>query len=351
MSCVDPHAARDAGGEPMVGARIFSLVFFASTVVIAAAPLGVNDAVASPVNPMFTGAARGARADQGQGQKPDEARSTVGSASEAQQPTGPSGACAGDMVEVSGEYCPDIEQPCLRWLPEEPATPKRCAEFAPSSACKASTQKKHFCIDRYEFPNKSGERPIVMKSWQQAADTCKARGKRLCGESEWTLACEGAQRLPYPYGLKRDANACNIDKPRADVDEKALADPRRQRAEVSRLWQGEPSGARAQCSSPYGVMDMTGNVDEWVVNEGGSMTANPFKSGLKGGYWGPVRDRCRPMTTVHGPDFSFYQIGFRCCGDAPGAAAAPGTTKPAPAGPPGKTVPSTNPAPSGTVGS
>ena len=57
---------------------------------------------------------------------------------------------------------------------------------------------------------------------------------------------------------------------------------------------------------------MTGNVDEWVVNESGK----PFKSGSKGGYWGPVRARCRPMTTGHAENFPFYQTGFRCCADA-----------------------------------
>jgi sulfatase modifying factor 1 len=45
---------------------------------------------------------------------------------------------------------------------------------------------------------------------------------------------------------------------------------------------------------------------------------------LKGGYWGPVRDRCRPMTIAHDENFAFYQIGFRCCSEA----SAP-TTQPA----------------------
>lgn len=34
---------------------------------------------------------------------------------------------------------------------------------------------------------------------------------------------------------------------------------------------------------------------------------------LKGGYWGPVRTRCRPATRAHGPEHAFYQQGFRCC--------------------------------------
>lgn len=221
------------------------------------------------------------------------------------------GACPAGMIEVLGDYCPSLEQRCVAWKDPEGVFPRRCAEFAPSERCATKAVKKHFCVDRFEFPNKQGEQPTVMKSFIEAEQTCKGLGKRLCGGSEWTLACEGRKHLPYPYGVKRDASACNIDKPHPNANEKALADPRTRDAEVARLWQGEPSGARAGCVSSYGVHDMTGNVDEWVVNEGGK----PFRSGLKGGYWGPVRDRCRPMTTVHGPEFSYYQVGFRCCAD------------------------------------
>ena len=73
-----------------------------------------------------------------------------------------------------------------------------------------------------------------MKTWYEAQDACQAQGKRLCGDSEWTLACEGQERLPYPYGYDRDAEACNIDKPHPDVNEKAhrLDDPKGRDAEV-----------------------------------------------------------------------------------------------------------------------
>jgi len=260
-------------------------------------------------------------------------------------PIAPSANCGENQVEVEGDYCPAVEQTCLRWMDPETTVPRRCAEFAPTGKCQGKTIRKHFCIDRFEYPNKAGEKPVVMKTWYEAADACKAQGKRLCGDSEWTLACEGQERLPYPYGYERNSEACNIDKPHPDVNEKALANPLTRDAEVARLWQGENSGTRESCVSPYGVFDMTGNVDEWVVNESGM----PYKSGLKGGYWGPVRDRCRPMTTAHYENFVFYQIGFRCCGDVKndGAtnAAAPAVTAPA-----GK-VPSTNPAPAGLAGS
>lgn len=221
-------------------------------------------------------------------------------------PTAPA-ACPSNMIEVEGEHCPDVEQECIRWVSKKKL---RCAEFAPTTECPTATVHEHFCIDKYEYPNREGENPTVMKNWLEARVVCQNEGKRLCTESEWTLACEGPDRLAYPYGQARDNTACNIDKPSIQVNEDALAKPGpRRTAEVKRLWQGEPSGSRERCKSPFGVYDMTGNVDEWTVNE----TGKPHRSALKGGYWSWVRGRCRPATLGHAEDFRYYQIGFRCC--------------------------------------
>jgi len=226
-------------------------------------------------------------------------------------------ACSPDMVDVEGEYCPYLEQQCLHWLDSE--TKLQCAEFqkAPSGGrCTLPTQHKHFCIDRYEWPNRLGVLPTYMASWTEAKASCESIGKRLCSDTEWTLACEGPERQPYPYGdgYQRDDRACNIDKPYILPDAVRVFDPKTQADELARLDQREPSGSRVACVSPYGVRDMVGNVDEWVVNV--SQSGWPHMSGLKGGYWGPVRTRCRPMTTAHDEQFRYYQIGFRCCGDA-----------------------------------
>lgn len=226
-------------------------------------------------------------------------------------------ACPSNMVEVEGDYCPYVEQKCARWL--DPATKLQCAEFEkPASAghCFMKTERKRFCIDRYEWPNKAGELPQSMASWNDAKASCESLGKRLCSDTEWTLACEGPERHPYPYGngYARDDGACNMDKPYVWPNPERVYDPATSAQEVARLNQREPSGARASCVSPYGVHDMTGNVDEWVVNV--SQFGQPYESGLKGGYWGPVRTRCRPMTTGHEQSFRYYQTGFRCCGSA-----------------------------------
>jgi formylglycine-generating enzyme required for sulfatase activity len=163
----------------------------------------------------------------------------------------------------------------------------------------------------------------VAVNWDEARNECAGAGKRLCYDQEWTLACEGKERLPYPYGYVRNPEACNIDRPYIAPDNDRYADPKTREEEVARLDQRDPSGAREGCVSPYGVHDMTGNVDEWVVNEKGKVDDKPYRSGLKGGYWGPVRDRCRPITTDHNPWHTGYQIGFRCCSDTNAATLGP----------------------------
>ena len=70
---------------------------------------------------------------------------------------GPSGNCGDNQVEVDGDYCPALEQKCIRWMDPETTIPRRCSEFAPTGKCQGKTIKKHFCIDKYEYPNKVGE--------------------------------------------------------------------------------------------------------------------------------------------------------------------------------------------------
>ncbi len=219
-------------------------------------------------------------------------------------------ACPANMLEVDGEYCPVLEQICEEYLSEKR---DRCAKFRPSSRCLLPTVRKNYCIDRFEYPNQANVKPTVGVNFEEAAQICAAEGKRLCTAEEWTLACEGNERTPYPSAFERDPSACNYDRDYIMPDDAAYQNPATRHAEIARLSQSEPSGSRERCKSTYGVFDMTGNVDEWVVNGAGSVNGPEYSSGLKGGYWGPVRNRCRPMTTDHNHWHHGYQIGFRCC--------------------------------------
>jgi hypothetical protein len=224
--------------------------------------------------------------------------------------------CGADMLLIDGVYCPFVGHTCKHFLIEERDV---CDVFSPDVMCEGRLERRRFCIDRYEYPNLEGVLPVVMVDYNDAVRACSVEGKRLCDLQEWEFACEGNAMWPYPYGIDRDKTACNIDKTWLEPDLNAFSDPWKISSEVARLDQRVPSGSMDRCISSFGVRDMTGNVDEWVENKRGGRTEKPYRSTLKGGYWGPIRARCRPITSTHNEWFSFYQVGFRCCRDAPGS--------------------------------
>ena len=224
-------------------------------------------------------------------------------------------ACGDGMVLVDGIYCPYVGHTCTKFLIEERDV---CERYAPEVLCEGRLQHRRFCVDVFEYPNLEGVVPVVMVDWDDARRACAVEGKRLCTTGEWEFACEGPQMWPYPYGTERDPTACNIDRDYTLPEMEAFSDPWKISAEVERLDRRVASGSRPRCISPFGVRDLTGNVDEWVENLEGKVDDKPYRSALKGGYWGPIRARCRPMTSTHNQWFSFYQVGFRCCRDARG---------------------------------
>jgi hypothetical protein len=222
--------------------------------------------------------------------------------------------CPEDMVLVRGEHCNEVDEPCLRWADNDRG---QCLQFAERSRCIGQRMAVNVCMDRYEWPNQRGALPSVMVTFDTAEALCAARGRRLCTEDEWAFACSGEELLPYPYGRERSADACTIDL-FARAPNKLLlhsSSTTVRAAEVERIYMASPSGTRPRCRSPFGLYDLTGNVDEWVR----STRSFGQYSALMGGFWGRVRNRCRAVTRAHGPRFSYYQIGFRCCADAAGA--------------------------------
>jgi hypothetical protein len=239
-------------------------------------------------------------------------------------------ACPGEMVLVDGEYCPNVQHVCVKWMdPPGQYGNIRCAEYKQPSTCEGPKEHRRFCIDREEYVAPGDALPMVHASWTKANETCTSLGKRLCLESEWQFACEGEEMRPYPYGWKRDSSACNIDQMHLGKPEEGLNDLRR------------PVTDDPRCVSPFGVHNMTGNVDEWAVREG---QAAPYRSALRGGWWLPGRNRCRAATLGHAENYSGPQVGFRCCKDADSTSATPFT----PSSPSPATTPSSTPTPTST---
>jgi sulfatase modifying factor 1 len=211
-------------------------------------------------------------------------------------------ACPAEMALVDGSYCTDVRQDCNRWLDDEALPFARCAEYSHRSRCVGKRVSLRFCIDRQEYTPPGQKLPLNQASFEIASKTCKSLGKRICTDNEWTFACEGEDMLPYPYGYERKA-VCNQD--RMDLFEK---NPHMQVLRDLR----EPADAHPECVSPFGAENMTGNMDEPTAREGFEKNA-PFRNALKGGWWMPSRNRCRPATTAHDDNFRDIQIGVRCC--------------------------------------
>jgi sulfatase modifying factor 1 len=115
------------------------------------------------------------------------------------------------MVLVDGKRCTSVRQDCVEWLDVRGSPLARCARFAPS-VCTGERVHERFCIDRDEYVAQGQTLPSGDASWTDARATCESEGKRLCRESEWELACEGEEALPYPTGYARDSKACNFDR-------------------------------------------------------------------------------------------------------------------------------------------
>ena len=200
------------------------------------------------------------------------------------------------MAYVHTSFCPDVERHCLDMEHEETNHLEICHAFAHEQRCRTDEHDIAFCADRYEYPNKKGGHLVWMLDWYQAQATCESKGKRLCSAPlEWT----GRLRRPRPhaislYGWERDHDKCNIDNfyidPRKPAPWRSSSstskDPEIAFKELVRLDESVPSGSMETCKSGFGVYDMPGNVDEWVINDGPPHEKSKF-AGLKGGGLGP----------------------------------------------------------------
>ncbi len=182
------------------------------------------------------------------------------------------------------------------YMDKYPVTNKQYLEFCQETG---HTSPKHWkdSAPGTEILN----HPVCCVNQEDALAYAKWKGKRLPVEAEWEKAARGTDGRLFPWGDEFDPEACCWNR---SGDNNLTTDP----------VDAHPAGA-----SPYGIMDMAGNLFEWCsdgpADDSQLDRAVKYSAFLKGGAWITTeRLDLRPAARgnsghINNPS-SFY--GFRC---------------------------------------
>jgi len=172
------------------------------------------------------------------------------------------------------------------------------------------------------------DHPVNCVTFDEATKFCAWQNKRLPTEAEFELAERGPNARPFPWGdtppEPRHVNAC---------DASCVREEAKLGSNFTSLWQDTggddgwpftaPVGSYPDGASPYGALDMSGNVEEWVndawgvVGSSGGMGTIPGDYVVRGGSWdlSTIDAFAATRRSAASRDMRAAWLGFRCARD------------------------------------
>lgn len=197
-----------------------------------------------------------------------------------------------------GSLTGDIDEKPVRtiflksfWIDKTEVTQEMYAQ------CTAEGCEKPIC------KNDSENFPVVCIDWASAKAYCEWADRRLPSEAEWEKAARGSDGRTYPWG---DEEATCVYAVMDDGGGNGCG-------QGNSAW---AVGSKPLGVSPYGALDMAGNVWEWV-EDWDLYAVNGAGRVLKGGgyYSIPSTVRSAKREVLHLPIDKVDSLGFRCATD------------------------------------
>jgi len=198
------------------------------------------------------------------------------------------------------------------WIDQTEVTNGMYALCVQAGSCQLPTASSSYTRNDYYGNPQYDNYPVIYVDWNDAQAYCSWADARLPSEAEWEKAARGMNASIYPWG--DNDPTCTL----ANLDPYLRNDC---------LGDTSVVGSYLSGASPYGALDMAGNVWEWVADwyskiyYSQSPSSNPtgpvsgqyrvFRGGSFGNDGGFSRSAFRGGGRYL-PTFSEWDVGFRC---------------------------------------
>jgi formylglycine-generating enzyme required for sulfatase activity len=143
--------------------------------------------------------------------------------------------------------------------------------------------------------------PVVWMTWDQASTYCDWAGGRLPTSAEWEYAARGTEGYLFPWGVEPpNGTQANVYLPPDNLTN----------IKFNPSGIAKPVDSYADFASPFGVLNMSGNVWEWVAD---SADSDPNQKVGRGGSWWIRSALSSPVIEdLDFPTETGSAVGFRC---------------------------------------